>query len=159
MGAQEVSMKYWEDIESGQVFQTGSITIDAADIIEFATEFDPQPYHLDPAVAEESIFGGHCASGWQVCALMMRLLADTLERDHIPSRGSPGVQSLRWLRPVFAGDSLHAGITVTALQQAECASDPGRVQVSIDVLNQRDQSVIVLDTELLIEHRPAGAGK
>jgi acyl dehydratase len=150
-------MKYWEELESGQVFQTGTITIDAADIIEFASEFDPQPYHLDPTVAEKSIFGGHCASGWQVCALMMRLLADTLERDHIPSRGSPGVNSLRWLRPVFAGDTLHASITTTALHQAQHANDPGLVDVAIDVLNQNDQSVIVLETQLLIERRPTGA--
>lgn len=147
---------YWEDIAPGQVYNTGSITIDAADIIEFATEFDPQPYHLDPAVAEESIFGGHCASGWQVCALMMRLLADTLEARHISSLGSPGVNSLRWLRPVFAGDSLRATITVSEKQKAAAAAQPGLVEVAIDVLNQSGQSVIVLDTQLLIEHRPGG---
>ena len=81
-------MQYWDDLKVDSSFKTGSITIDAADIIEYAKDFDPQPYHLDPAVAEKSIFGGHCSSGWQVCALMMRLFVDTLRREGIPTAGS-----------------------------------------------------------------------
>lgn len=143
-------MKYWQDFQTGQILQTGSITIAAADIIEFASQFDPQPYHLDPVIAETSIFGGHCASGWQVCALMMRLLADTLEAQGICSLGSPGVESLRWLRPVFAGDSLHATITVTGLHAQSRQPEAGTVEVAIEVFNQHDKSVIVLATELMI---------
>ena len=85
-------MQYWDDLKVDSSFKTGSITIDAADIIEYAKDFDPQPYHLDPVVAEKSIFGGHCSSGWQVCALMMRLFVDTLRREGIPTAGATAVE-------------------------------------------------------------------
>ena len=70
---------YFEDIETGMTFTTGSITIDAAEIRSFARKFDPQPYHLDRDAADASLFGGLCASGWHVCALMMRMLSDCLD--------------------------------------------------------------------------------
>ena len=146
-------MQYWEDLSIGQVFQTGTITIDAEEIIAYATQFDPQPYHLDPAVAEKSIFGGHCASGWQVCALMMRLLADTLNKECIPSVGSSGVETLRWLKPVFANDTLHATIEIVNHRNAESQHRYGLVGCAIDVKNQHDKSVIVLNTDIMVDKR------
>jgi len=147
-------VQYWEDLSVGQEFHTRTITIDAAEIITFAEQFDPQPYHLDPVVAAESIFGGLCASGWQVCALMMRLLTDTMTAEHIRSEGSPGVESLRWLKPVFANDTLHALIKITHRRAAESQHPFGLITCAIDVKNQQDKSVIVLNTDILIEMRP-----
>ena len=75
--------RYWQDLRPGERFKTRSITISKQDILEFAADFDPQPYHLNPEAAEGSIFGGLCASGWHVTAVMMRLLTDTFVNDHI----------------------------------------------------------------------------
>lgn len=152
-------MQYWDDLSVGTNFQTGSTTIDASAIIEYATDFDPQPYHLDPAVAEKSIFGGHCASGWQVCALMMRLFVDTLRREGIPSAGSTGVESLRWYIPVFANDTLHASIDVTGLNRNANHKNPmhkqhGEMHCEVTVFNQLDARVIKLNTCMLIPCRP-----
>ena len=146
-------MHYWEEIESGQIYTTGTVTIDGADIVEFAREFDPQPYHLDPEIAAQSIFGGHCASGWQVCALMMRLLADTLTEQSIPAVGSPGVSSLRWLKPVFAGDTLNATINVTDCRESDNHPDYGLIDCAISVSNQHGENVIVLETDIMIARR------
>lgn len=143
-------MRFWDDIKVGTNFTTGSMTIDAAAIIEFARDFDPQPYHLDPVVAEKSIFGGHCSSGWQVCALMMRLFVDTLRREGIPSAGSTGVESLRWYAPVFADDTLHATIDVIALNRSTVHVSHGEMHCTICVFNQLNARVIKLDTCILV---------
>ncbi len=150
-------MSYWEDIDIGRVFQTGEITVSADDIIDFASNFDPQPYHLDPAIAEQSIFGGHCASGWQICALMMRLLVDTMNRDGVRSVGSAAVESLRWHRPVFADDTLHAQITVTGHKASSGYSRYGLIDCAIEVANQSGDKVISLTTDMLVERGEVAA--
>lgn len=147
-------MQYWEDLSIGQVFETGTITIDAAQIIAYANQFDPQPYHLDPAIAAESIFGGHCASGWHVCTLMMRSLADTMNAEGIPSAGSSAVESMRWLKPVFANDTLRATIKIIEQRSADSHPHYGLTHCSMDVKNQHDKSVIVLKSDIMIEKRP-----
>ena len=143
--------RYWQDIALETEFRTGTITLSAADIIDYAAEFDPQPYHLDPEVAASSIFGGHCASGWHVCALMMRLMVDTLQRENIVSAGNASVESLRWLLPVFAGDTLNANITVTGKSDSDDYSDYAITQFDVDVTNQASKSVIKLQTSMLVK--------
>ncbi len=143
-------MQYWDDLKVDSSFKTGSITIDAADIIEYAKDFDPQPYHLDPAVAEKSIFGGHCSSGWQVCALMMRLFVDTLRREGIPTAGATAVESLRWYAPVFANDTLHATVDVIGLNRATQHKRHGEMHCTVSVFNQLDARVIKLSTCMLV---------
>jgi len=144
-------MIFWDDLKVGQTFNTGSVTLAVDDIIEFAKEFDPQPYHLDPRVAEQSIFGGHCASGWQVCALMMRLFVDTMNREGVSSHGSTGVDSLRWFIPVFTDDSLSALITITDSKLSDEHSGYGVCDCNIVVNNQHGKKVIMLDTNVLIK--------
>ena len=143
-------MQYWDDLKVDTSFKTGSMAIDASAIIEYAKDFDPQPYHLDPEVAETSIFGGHCASGWQVCAQMMRLFIDTLRREGIPSAGSTGVESLRWYAPVFANDTLHATVDVVSLNRATEHKSHGEMHCTVSVFNQLDARVIKLDTCMLV---------
>mgnify|MGYP005659450495 CR=1 FL=1 len=94
---------YWEDIEPGRVFETHAISLAAPEIRAFATSFDPQPYHLDRDLAEASLFGVLCASGWHVCALMMKLVSDHLAKEKIPLLGNDQVPWLRWFSPVFEG--------------------------------------------------------
>lgn len=144
------STRYWRDIEVGEQYQTDSITISREDILDFAADFDPQPYHLNAEAADASIFGGLCASGWHVTALMMRLLTDTFMRAHIDLLGANGVSSLRWRKPVFAGDSLSAGIKVVAASAASEASPFGYVNCDIEVANQAGEQVIALTTSLMI---------
>ena len=142
--------RYWQDLQPGERYDTESLTISRQDILEFATDFDPQPYHLNPEAAEESIFGGHCASGWHVTALMMRLLTDTFAAQHIELLGSNGVSNLRWRKPVFADDSLSARITVVDHEAVSANSPFGVINCQVEVDNQNADQVIVLTTSLMI---------
>ncbi len=146
--------RYWQDIQLGETFTTDAITINTQDILEFAADFDPQPYHLDSAVAQNSIFGGLCASGWHVCAIMMRLLTDTFIADHIDLLGSSGVSSLRWYKPVFADDTLSSVITVKQCSPPDNNPKFGQIDCAVEVSNQHGDAVIALTTALLI-----GCGK
>lgn len=149
---------YFEDIETGMTFTTGSITIDAAEIRSFARKFDPQPYHLDRDAADASLFGGLCASGWHVCALMMRMLSDCLDEAGFVMLGNDNVPWLQWRTPVFENDILRATVSV-----ADCAAgvqgdeddQAGDVVCDVTVLNQTDKPVMILNTVLRVARRNA----
>lgn len=147
--------RHWPDIQAGEIFNTESITISRRDILEFAADFDPQPYHLDPDAADNSIFGGLCASGWHITAVMMRLLTDTFISEDIDLLGSNGVSNLRWRKPVFAEDALSSVITVASKSEAADARY-GYIDCEVDVSNQHGDSVIVLTTSLMIGNSNAG---
>lgn len=149
-----MSVRYWEEITHGEQFTTGTISVSASDIIDFASQFDPQPYHLDPVVGEQSIFGGHCASGWQICALMMRLFVDSMSNEGIASIGSSEVSSLRWLKPVLADDVLSGTIVVESLQPDSPHTGYGSLNCVIDVFNQSNVKVITLHTDMMVQKRP-----
>ncbi|MEI8183847.1 MAG: MaoC family dehydratase, partial [Desulfomonile sp.] len=103
--------RYFEDYVPGSVHEFGSIAVEEAEMINFARRFDPQPFHIDPEAAKQSIFGGLIASGWHTASLAMRLLVDHYI-SHVASLGSPGVDELRWLKPVRPGDTLSVRITL-----------------------------------------------
>lgn len=145
-------MRYWHDCIAGETFNTDQITLSERDILEFAAEFDPQPYHLDKEAGDSSIFGGLCASGWQVCALMMRLLTDTFKSNNIALMGVQGVPSMRWKIPVFAGDSLSGDIDVSSLEASSDRSDSGLIKCDVKVKNQKDEYVIALQASLYVAH-------
>lgn len=144
------SLRRWGDIQPGETYTADSITITRRDILDFAVDFDPQPYHLDPEAADNSIFGGLCASGWHVTAVMMRLLTDTFKARQIDLLGSNGVSNLRWRKPVFAGDALASVITVR--EKFPAGADPRFAYIDCDVAvsNQHGESVIALTTSLMI---------
>ena len=144
--------RFWDDISAGERFITGQLGISEDEILTFAREFDPQPYHLDRAAADASIFGGLCASGWQATALMMRLLTDALRAQAIAVTGLSGVPSLRWRRPVFAGDRLCAEITVTDSEATSRLDGSGNVMLAVTVNNQKDKAVIELEARILVAH-------
>jgi acyl dehydratase len=112
---------YWEDFPPGSVREFGGMTVERDAVIAFASAFDPQPFHLDDAAAEASLFGRLSASGWHTCAMTMRMMCDAYLLD-AASLGSPGIDSLRWLKPVFPGDTLRVRMTV--LQARPMASRP-----------------------------------
>ncbi len=133
--------RYFEDYLPGAVHEFGATRIDEVDIIEFARNFDPQPFHIDPKAARKSAFGGLIASGWHTVSLSMRLLV-----DHYVSRvaglGSPGVDELRWCRPVRPGDTLSVRVTVLEASLSRSKPGQGSTRSYVEVLNQHRQVVM-----------------
>lgn len=131
---------YWEDFTPGWRYESPPRTLTSQEIVAFAREYDPQSYHTDAAAAQASPFGGLIASGWHTCSIAMRLMCDgyLLRTSCI---GSPGLDGLRWLKPVRPGDALRLHATV--LEQTPSQKDTTRGTVSFrwDVLNQRDEVV------------------
>jgi len=134
---------FWEDFTEGAEFSFGEATPTREEIIAFASAYDPQPFHLDDEAAAASLFGGLCASGWHTCAMTMRMMVDGYLKDSA-SLGSPGIDELRWLKPVFPGDTLRVRMRV--LQSRPMASRPG-VGLSLqrwEVDNQHGQTVMTM---------------
>lgn len=134
-------MRYWEDFAVGQVFQLGSTKVTADDIIDFARQWDPQPFHVDPEAAEASSFHGLCASGWHTVAMYMRLYVDNLLLD-TDSQGSSGVGEVRWLAPVRPDDTLTASATVEDVHPSSTRPDRGTVHLLWEMHNQ-DGTVVL----------------
>jgi acyl dehydratase len=146
---------FWEDIEIGRIFETGSVTLDVKAIRVFAENFDPQPYHLDPEAGKNSLFGGLCASGWHVTAIMMKLVSDQLAEEQIPLVGSGKVSWLEWYRPVFGGDSISAHVAIKDKSRPATETDHGLIECDIAIHNQEEIKVAALSTFLMIESRKA----
>jgi acyl dehydratase len=131
---------FWEDFTPGRVFETATRTLTQEDIIRFAREYDPQPFHTDPEAARATPFGGLIASGWQTCSVTMRLMCDgyLLETSCV---GSPGLEELRWLKPVRPGDSLRLKTTVIEATPSTKQPNRGTVLFRWDTLNQNGEVV------------------
>jgi acyl dehydratase len=134
-------MIYFEDLPVGTTVDLGSHQITEADIIAFAQQFDPQPFHVDPERAKSSIYGGLIASGWHTVGIYMRLLVDKL-LNQTASLGSPGVDEVRWPRPVRPGDILRAQFTVIEATPSRSRPDMGIIRSRGEVLNQRGEVVM-----------------
>ena len=146
--------RYFEDYTPGTVFTSGAIVVSEAEIIDFAWQYDPQAMHTDPAAAASGRFGGLIASGWHTAALMMRLFATNF-LSPASSVASPGIDELRWLRPVRPGDSLHLRVTVVEARRSRSRPQEGIVRSLIEVLNQDGAMVMSLKPISLIACRPA----
>ena len=146
---------YWDDVEIGHNLHTRLLDIDATGIRSFAEKFDPQPYHLDRDAAEASLFGGLCASGWHVSALMMKLISEELIKEGFALIGSKKVPWLEWYRPVFEGDTISAHATITEKTVLEGETDGGLVGFDINVDNQDDKEVMALSAFLIIQKKEA----
>jgi acyl dehydratase len=133
--------RYFEDYVPGAVHEFGSIRVEEADIIDFGRRFDPQPFHTDPEAAKQSAFGGLIASGWHTASIAMRLLV-----DHYVSRaaslGSPGVDEVRWKKPVRPGDTLSIRVTVLEARVSRSKPNQGTIRSYVEVLNQRREVVM-----------------
>ena len=135
---------YWEDFPAGHRMAFGATTVPRDAVIAFATQFDPQSFHVDEEAARQSLFGGLCASGWHTCAMAMRMMCDGYLLDSA-SLGSPGIDKLRWLKPVFPGDVL--GVRLEVKQSRPMASRPGvgLVQFEWHVHNQHHEDVLSME--------------
>lgn len=140
-----MSDKKWayEDLAEGSTIDLGTKVVTAAEIVEFASEFDPQPMHLDEEAGRASILGGLAASGWHTCSMFMRLLCDSLLL-HSTSQGAPGLDYVRWKKPVHAGDMLQARCTILSKRMSSKRPNLGLVTMRSEMTNQRGEQVFEL---------------
>ena len=136
-----ISDRYFEDYVSGTVHRFGSIDVEESECIAFASRYDPQPIHTDPEAAGRSIFGGLISSGWMTCGLMMNLYVQHY-LSAVASLASPGLDELRWPRPVRPGDRLSIRVTVLETRRSASKPDRGIVTSYIEALNQNDEPVM-----------------
>ncbi|NDG15677.1 MAG: MaoC family dehydratase [Betaproteobacteria bacterium] len=144
---------YWEDLQVGQVRQLGQIKPTREDIIGFAKQFDPQPFHLDDEAAKASVFGALCASGWHTCALAMRLMV-TEFLCHTSSMGSPGLENIKWLKPVFPDDELRLQTTVLETKPMGKRPDIGMTRNLWEMFNQHGDKVLHMEGWGMFRRRP-----
>jgi acyl dehydratase len=136
---------YFEDMAPGATVELGSKTVSEEEILRFAREFDPQPFHINPQAAQASIFGGIIASGWHTCSMAMRLLVDGLLANS-SSLGSPGVEQIRWLKPVRPGDTLRATVTALEVRESQSRPDRGTARMRIEMTNQAGELVMTMES-------------
>ena len=147
--------RYLEDFVEGDVYEFGPIGITEEAIIDFGRKFDPQVFHTDPVKAKETVYGGLIASGWHTCSLFMRLFVD----HYLPgpaSLGSPGVDEIRWLKPVRPGDELTLRITVQKVKPSKSKPDRGVLFSYCEMLNQEREIVATMLGINLILYRGRG---
>lgn len=147
---------YWEDLQAGRVLDLGTVTPTAEEIKHFAAQFDPQPFHLDEEAGRQSVFGGLCASGWHTCAMAMRLTVDNFLRES-SSMGSPGLESLKWLKPVYPGDTLALKHRVLESRPMNSRPDLGLVRSVWEMFNQRGEQVLHMEGYGMFRRRTPSA--
>jgi len=150
-----IDKRYFKDYIEGTVHNLGSIAVDQDELIAFARRFDPQSFHTDRELAKDSVFGGLIASGWHTCALMMRLFVGNY-LTHVASLASPGVDELRWLKPVRSGDTLSVRVTVLKAAPSRSKPDRGAVTSFIEVFNQTGETVMTMKAVNMIAKRTPG---
>ncbi|TMH10934.1 MAG: MaoC family dehydratase [Betaproteobacteria bacterium] len=152
--ASDSTLLYWEDFREGEVREFGQMSVKRDDIVRFAAEFDPQPFHLDEAAAAQTMFGGLIASGWHTAAMAMRMMCDEyLLRS--ASLGSPGLETLKWLQPVRPGDTLHTRLTILETRPLQSRPGVGLLKSRHEVLNQRGETVMLMEGFGMMRRRPA----
>lgn len=148
-------MKYYEDLVVGTVTRSSrSYTVTREEVIEFASKYDPQPFHLDDEAAAKTFFGRLSASGWHTAAMVMRLMVDTW-KDLEPTAGlgSPGIDELRWVKPVFPGDELRVEMELVSKRRMSSRPDMGISKSKQTVYNQQDEVVLTMLSNGLIQVR------
>lgn len=147
--------RYFEDFTVGQTLALPERHVTRAEMIAFAAEFDPQPFHLDERAAATDLTGGLFASGWHVCALLMRMLCDAYLVD-AACMGSPGIETLKWRRPVRPGDRLSGASTVLELRRSATRPEMGIVRFRHEVVNQTGETVVLMENPIFFR-RGVGA--
>jgi acyl dehydratase len=144
---------YFEDFELNKTIEVGSRTVTEQEILDFAQQFDPQPFHVDPEAAAKSIYGGIIASGWHTCSMMMRLMVDNFLLKS-SSMGSPGLDGIRWIKPVRPGDTLKVSTTAINIKPSSSKPDRGVVETEWRAHNQRGELVCTVTGMGLFLRRP-----
>lgn len=146
---------YWEDFKVGDTAPMGEKAVDKTEVIAFARMYDPQPFHIDEDAARKSMFGGLIASGWHTVGMVMRMMVDSYLRDSA-SLGSPGVDNVRWLKPVRPGDTIRATRTVVETRTSKSRPEMGMVKSKWEVFNQHGELVMTMEGYGMFERRNPG---
>jgi acyl dehydratase len=145
---------YWEDFKLGERIEMGRYTFGEAEIVDFARQFDPQPFHVDAEAARKSFFGGLIASGWHTCSVGMRLTVES-HLGNAASLGSPGLDNIRWLKPVRAGDTVAYSRVVLETRASESRPGVGLVKSRWEAVNQAGEMVMTMEGWGMFGRRPA----
>jgi len=146
-------MQFYEDLAIGQKQAFGRYEVTREEVIEFASKYDPQPFHLDDEAAAATHFGRLSASGWHTCAMTMAMLVENLKANRQAGLGSPGIDQLRWKRPVFPGDTLRCESVVIEKRRSGSRPEMGIFKSSLTVFNQNDEPVLEMVSNGLISTR------
>ncbi len=137
-------MQYFEDMEVGTKSSFGHYEVTREEVLEFASKYDPQPFHLDDEAAAQTFFGRLSASGWHTCAMTMRMIVDQFRHEKTASIGSPGIDELRWLKPVYPGDTLRMETELIEKRQSKSKPNMGFTKSRQTVFNQHDEPVLTM---------------
>lgn len=148
-------MQYFEDIAVGQTASFGHYEVTRDEVTAFASKYDPQPFHLSEEAAAKTHFGRLSASGWHTCAMMMSMLVAHFKEHAQAGLGSPGMDELKWLRPVYPGDTLRCETEVLEKRQSSSRPEMGIYKSRMNVINQDDVVVMTMVSNGLIATRPA----
>ena len=150
-------MIHYEDLEVGSTSKFGRYDVTRDEVMEFARKYDPQPFHLDDEAAAKTHFGRLSASGWHTCAMTMAMLVENMKTSRQAGLGSPGMDNLRWVKPVYPGDVLRVETELLEKTRSRSRPEMGSMQSKIRVYNQDDVCVMSLRSIGLIAARePAG---
>jgi acyl dehydratase len=148
-------VQYFEDIEIGSRQRFGSYAVTREEVIAYAEKFDPQPFHLSDAAAAQTHFGRLSASGWHTCAMVMSMVVANLKANQQAGLGSPGIDELRWLKPVYPGDTLRCETEVIDKRVSQSRPEMGSFRSTMAVFNQDDIKVLTFTSIGLVATRPA----
>jgi acyl dehydratase len=148
--------RYWEDFQLGAVAIYGPRLVTREEIVAFAAEFDPQPMHLDEAAASATLLGGLAASGWHTCCLLMRIITDGFVLN-TSSMGAPGVEEVRWLKPLRPGTRIRVRSTVLETRASKSRREMGLVKIHHEVLDETDAVLTTLTSTAMLGRRQPGA--
>jgi acyl dehydratase len=143
-------MKYFEDIVIGEKQSFGSYAVTREEVMEFAGKYDPQAFHLDDEAAAKTHFGRLSASGWHTCSMTMAMMVENFKGQQWASLGSPGVDELKWLKPVYPGDTLRVEAEVIAKRQSVSRPEMGITKTRQTVFNQHNEPVLSMVSNGLI---------
>ena len=148
-------MIYFEDLEVGSETYFGSYDVTREEVLEFARKYDPQPFHVSDEAAAKSPFGRIAASGWHTCAMTMAVLARYVVEHEQAGLGSPGIDELRWKKPVYPGDTLHVSGRIIEKTPSRSRPEMGSFRTEMRVTNQDDASVLTFTSIVLIRRSPS----
>jgi acyl dehydratase len=150
-------VQYFEDIEIGRTSKFGHYEVTREEVLDFARKFDPQSFHLDEEAAAKTHFGRLSASGWHTCAMTMAMMVENMQNNRQAGLGSPGIDNLRWKKPVFPGDTLRVETTVLEKRRSQSRPDMGIFKSQATVFNQNDEPVLEMVSNGLIQVRDPSA--